>query len=283
MILALIIICLAKIFYDLASKYGRSSWEAAVGGAVVFYTVQLLFGFLLLVILGQLDVSYYSHAVLISFLKILVGAFAAYLLYRRLKTKWENESKLSKIPEKFEKYSKRSIKINDRFQAVWLSLAQFAVMCLLYFLLSFIVQTPFRTFGPLNIPFINSHPIPFIGCVAVALFFTLIINSFLEIFENSKITFLIMWLTFSIFLGGTLWAYYDYGDIAYLGGHKNFFLKAGTNIKTALFLGPLCLLIFAFPLNIFSLLAFFLFKKVSEENIEDRNKPESNKKPADNL
>ncbi len=146
-----------------------------------------------------------------------------------------------------------------------LSLAQFLIMIGGFYLLSLIVNNPFQTIKAWNIPFINSHPTPFIICVAIALFFTLIIFKFFSQDLKPKILFLILWLLIALTFGGTLWAYYDMGDTGYLGGQKNFAFKALLDIKKALFLGPISLIIFAFPLNVISLFGFFRMKKVIDK------------------
>jgi len=130
----------------------------------------------------------------------------------------------------------------------------------IYYLLDLIVDKVFCVILGRCIPFITNASIGFIGCVSIALFFSLFFlkseGELKKIRKSNIILFFSFWLVVSIVLGGLLWAYIDMGEIGYIGQYNSFLEKGISNIKEAFYYGPI-VLVLAFPYNILCLASFF--------------------------
>ena len=82
-------IILAKLFYDLAAKFGKNAWLFAGLGALVCIAGEFIFAFIYLLIVWNAQEDY--NALALSILSITIGVALDYFLYMYLKKKWENK------------------------------------------------------------------------------------------------------------------------------------------------------------------------------------------------
>ncbi|MCC6702155.1 MAG: hypothetical protein IT221_11565 [Fluviicola sp.] len=82
-------IILAKLFYDLAAKFGKNAWFYAILAAFLFVVSEFLFGFVYILVIWNYQLS--ENPLALSILAITFGVLVDYLLYKYLKKKWENK------------------------------------------------------------------------------------------------------------------------------------------------------------------------------------------------
>lgn len=94
MILIALTAIVARWFYSLASKFGRSKWGYGLLGAGIFIGVQLILGLIIGGIILMTEDDYgmttsVSSQLLLNLAGMAAGFLVAWLIHRQLKKKWE--------------------------------------------------------------------------------------------------------------------------------------------------------------------------------------------------
>ena len=84
---------LGKYFYELAERFEKGKWGFALLGIVVYYGSLMLFGFLAAIVIGLLDPVMLDEIpdVVFGLIGIPVGLLSAWLFYKYLEKKWDDE------------------------------------------------------------------------------------------------------------------------------------------------------------------------------------------------
>lgn len=88
----ILIIFMARQFYNLAFDYNKSKWGWAILSIVIFYGIQFIVALILVFALGLDDSQKYSRDYFIVLISSLMASIVgAFVLYRYLKQRWEKE------------------------------------------------------------------------------------------------------------------------------------------------------------------------------------------------
>lgn len=90
----ILIIFMARQFYNLAADYNKNKWLWAILSIVIFYGVQFIASiiYILAFVRYEEEMQPWSSQYIINLLvSLLTSIAAAYFLYRYLKNKWELE------------------------------------------------------------------------------------------------------------------------------------------------------------------------------------------------
>lgn len=93
MIQLVIILGIGYRFYELAAKNQRNKWLFGILSAILFFAMQFIFEFILAVILLGLAANQIS-AVAVALIGMGLALVITYVIYNRIKQKWEAENRL---------------------------------------------------------------------------------------------------------------------------------------------------------------------------------------------